>query len=946
MSITKKIAVTLAAVLSVGSAWSAAMNADAALGTPVIAPFTEDTGNYKEGDVNNDGIIDSSDASTIAKEYTSLATGNASTLDSRMLKAADVNHDGLVDTNDASIILDYYAYTSTGGMMSLAEKFLAGLTETPVTTTVPAATAPPATTKAEVKTTAVTTKATTATAAPETTLAPETETAVQTETSADIMTTAADDDKVTAIKLTNYEMTLNVRESGRCDYATLPPSAPNTAVRYTISDKSIATVDYDGWILAMKEGTCTVTVTSLDNPAISETMKLTVVDPDRITDIRVSKPTIRIRPGEGDTTPVTLYPTNAEDRSLIWMSDNVEIAQVDELGWITGVKPGYCHVVVASHKNVDVKYYIDVVVYDDTPATTEPPVTTETPSTETEPVKTAIPVLGPDVFTSPAVTEPPATTATEAATTEAPVTTTTEAPATEAPATTTEAPTTAAPVPTTESTAAPVTTAEVITTAAPVTTTVPVSTADPYKISDIKLTKYELNLNVHEGDISMVTMYPATAWDRREIWTSSDPTVATVDDEGWVYALKEGTCTVTVTSANNPSVKAEIKVNVKRIKVEKIDLTKYEMVLDPGCGDISIVTMSPSNAPDKSEIWTSSDPTVASVDNEGWVTAKKAGTCTVTVTSKDNPAVKAEIKVTVRSNTVEKIELSDYKLDIPVGTGGISYVTMYPTNARNKEELWTSSDTSIATVDEEGWIIGKKPGKCVVTVTSKDNPNVKADIIVTVTGSDTPAQQPVQQPAQTTAPAQTTTPAEPAKPTVSSTHELKVVDGITYIDDILIVNKYFGLPDDYAPAINSTAATMFTQLCAEARKAGLSITFAAGVRSYAYQDMMYKDAVNQFGQAAADMSVERAGHSEHQTGLAIDVNTADKSFAGTAEALWLEKHAHEYGFIVRYPAGKEAATGFNAEPWHLRFLGIQTATAVYNSGLTLEEYLGIDSYNH
>ena len=135
-------------------------------------------------------------------------------------------------------------------------------------------------------------------------------------------------------------------------------------------------------------------------------------------------------------------------------------------------------------------------------------------------------------------------------------------------------------------------------------------------------------------------------------------------------------------------------------------------------------------------------------------------------------------------------------------------------------------------------------------------------------------------------------------------------------------------------------------MVSDAKKEGLSITYTSGFRSYAYQDALYKDYVSQYGQAAADRFSARAGHSEHQTGLAIDVNTADDSFTGTPEAYWLEKHAHEYGFIVRYPAGKEAVTGFQYEPWHIRYLGVQTATAVYNSGLTLEEYLGIDSYYH
>jgi len=958
MSIKKNIAITLAAVISAGSAWSAAFTAGASLGMPVIAPFADETIDSvpKDGDVNNDGSIDSADASIIAKEYTLLATGLESSLDSRMFKAADVNHDGLIDSNDASIILDYYAYTSTGGLLSLAEKLLEGYDVPPATEppsapapeTAPAATQPAVTSKAVPKTTAAakppqTKPATTATKALTTIV---TEAAVQTETSAAPVTTEPEhiDERVSAIKLRSYEMTLNVRETAKCEYAVLPPAALNTAVRWTVSDKNIATVDYDGWILGMKEGSCTVTVTSLDNPEISETMKLTVVDPDRITDIRVSKPSIKLKAGEGDTTAVTLYPTDAEDRSLIWMSDNVEVAQVDELGWITGIRPGICHVVVASRKNVDVKYYIDVMVYDDAPVT-QPPVTEPPTEPVTEPPKTAIPVIGPETapteppVTAPPVTEPPVTTAvpttaapppvTAAPTDVQPPTAEVTVPVTEAPVTT-AVPTTSEPAPTTS------VTTTVSTAPVPVTTTVPVSTADPYKISGITLSKYELNLNVHEGDISMVTMYPSTAWDRREKWTCSDPTVATVDDEGWVYALKEGTCTVTVTSVNNPEIKAEIKVNVKRVKVEKIELTKYEMVLDPGCGDISIVTMSPYNAPDKSEIWTSSDPSVATVDDEGWVSAKKAGTCIVTVTSKDNPAVKAEIKVTVRSDTVEKIELTDYALEIPVGTGGISYVTMYPTNARNKEEIWTSSDTSIATVDGEGWIIGKKPGKCTVTVTSKDNPKVKAEISVTVTGNG-----------QTEAPpAPVVTPPAETAPPVTGTHQIKVVNGVTYIDDILVVNKSFGLPETFGPGIDASAAAMFTQLAADAQKAGLMITFTSGFRSYAYQDMLYKDYVNQYGQAAADLYTQRAGHSEHQTGLAIDVNTANESFAGTPEALWLEQHAHEYGFIIRYPKGKEAVTGFAAEPWHLRFLGIQTATKVHNSGLTLEEYLGIDSYYH
>ena len=75
----------------------------------------------------------------------------------------------------------------------------------------------------------------------------------------------------------------------------------------------------------------------------------------------------------------------------------------------------------------------------------------------------------------------------------------------------------------------------------------------------------------------------------------------------------------------------------------------------------------------------------------------------------------------------------------------------------------------------------------------------------------------------------------------------------------------------------------------------------------------------------------------------VDLKSLDLRFAQTKESKWVDAHAHEYGFIIRYPEGKDAITGYSYEPWHLRYLGVENATKVYNSGLTLEEYLGITS---
>lgn len=170
--------------------------------------------------------------------------------------------------------------------------------------------------------------------------------------------------------------------------------------------------------------------------------------------------------------------------------------------------------------------------------------------------------------------------------------------------------------------------------------------------------------------------------------------------------------------------------------------------------------------------------------------------------------------------------------------------------------------------------------------------------------------------------------------------------GLTYIQGVLIANKSYSLPADFAPGLDSNCENQFYKLQNAAAQQGLNIWFASGFRSYDYQAQIYNNYVARDGQAAADTYSARPGYSEHQTGLAIDVNQIDDSFIGTPEAVWLENHCHEYGFILRYPQGKQDITGYKYESWHIRYVGTDMAYAIHNSGLTLEEYFGIDSYYH
>ena len=258
---------------------------------------------------------------------------------------------------------------------------------------------------------------------------------------------------------------------------------------------------------------------------------------------------------------------------------------------------------------------------------------------------------------------------------------------------------------------------------------------------------------------------------------------------------------------------------------------------------------------------------------------------------------------TASDGSVSAIELTFYEVTLSAGESRMPIVTMLPEDTPDKSEIWTSSDESVAAVDRLGNITAMSPGSCVITVQSAVCPEVMAEVAVTV----------------------------------------KAPPELTYIDGILIANKSYALPSDYNPGINPEAQAAFDRMQAAAHDEGLNIYISSAFRSYDYQKGLYERYVARSGKAEADRYSARPGHSEHQTGLAFDLNTIDISFADTEEYVWLREHCAEYGFIIRYPENGEAITGYMYEPWHIRYLGEDIAKKVYDSGLTLEEYLGIDS---
>ncbi len=179
-----------------------------------------------------------------------------------------------------------------------------------------------------------------------------------------------------------------------------------------------------------------------------------------------------------------------------------------------------------------------------------------------------------------------------------------------------------------------------------------------------------------------------------------------------------------------------------------------------------------------------------------------------------------------------------------------------------------------------------------------------------------------------------------------SKHKIEQNNGMTFVDDILIVNKTYSLPEDYDPGVSQVALNAFNEMAEAASADGISLWINSGYRSYQEQEELYNGYASERGTEAADEVSSRPGHSEHQTGLAFDVNDTSFGFEGSAEADWLTEHCPEYGFIIRFPEGKDKYTGYTYEPWHIRYLGTKLAKEITDSGLSLEEYLDITSeYN-
>lgn len=236
-----------------------------------------------------------------------------------------------------------------------------------------------------------------------------------------------------------------------------------------------------------------------------------------------------------------------------------------------------------------------------------------------------------------------------------------------------------------------------------------------------------------------------------------------------------------------------------------------------------------------------------------------------------------------------------------------------------------------------------------------------AIFLITKLANSRKAPEPTPEPTQETTPAPTPTPTPTPEPTPDPELDERFTDTSSYL---VIANKKHKLPDGYEPSdlaypevdmrynnwtMRWDAAVALEEMFAAAEEEGVNLVMGSGYRGEAFQKVLYDGYVAEGGQAYADSISSRPGYSDHQTGLATDLCGQDanydltQDFENTKEGKWLAANAYKYGFIMRYPKGKEDITGYAYEPWHFRYVTKEEAKKIHDAGenMTFEEFYGL-----
>lgn len=460
--------------------------------------------------------------------------------------------------------------------------------------------------------------------------------------------------------------------------ATITPSnATNKNVIWSSNNTSVATVA-NGVVTALNAGTAIITATTEDG---GKAATCEIIVKTKVTGVSLDKSDVTLYEGENLSLIATIAPDNATNKNVVWKSSNTSVATVVD-GEVTALKAGVATITVTTEDggktatcNVTVKAKVASVSLNKSEASLYEGETVSLIATITPSNATNKNVIWSSSDTSVATVLNGKVTALKAGTTS--ITVTTEDGGKTA------------------------------------TCNVTVKA----KVVGVSLNRTAVTLYEGESFTLIATITPENATNKNVIWSSSNTSVATVAN-GEITALEVGSATITVTTEDGGKT-AKCYISVKA-KVERVSLDRASITLTEGDTYSLTATITPSNATNKNVIWSSNNTSVATVV-DGKVTALKAGTATITVTTEDGgKTATCDVIVNEKIYPVEGVLLDKTSLDVVVGNTVTLVATVKPSNATNKNVIWTSSNTSVATVSATGVVSTLLPGTVNVIATTED----------------------------------------------------------------------------------------------------------------------------------------------------------------------------------------------------------------------------------
>ena len=497
---------------------------------------------------------------------------------------------------------------------------------------------------------------------------------------------------VTGISLNQSSITLTVGDIQTLTATISPSNATDKSLTWISSNTSVASVSSDGVVTAKAAGSATITATTNDGGKKASCSVTVQEKTIAVTGVSLDKTSISMIVGDTQLLTATITPANATDKSVFWSSSNTSVVTVSNSGLLTakatgsatitvttndGGKKATCAVTVQAQTVVVTGVSLDKTSLSMTVGDTQTLTATVTPSNATDKS-----VSWSSSNTSVAtVSSSGVVTAKSAGTTT--ITTTTNDGGKKA------------------------------------TCTVTVKAAT-VSVTGINLNKTSMTLLIGGTESLTATVTPSNATNKNVTWSSSNSNVVLVDSNGNVSAINVGTAIITVTTEDGGKT-ATCSVTVNPIFVTGVTLNQTNLIMAEGDTQILTATVTPSNATDKSVSWSSSNTSVATVSSSGVVTAKSAGTATITATTNDG-GKKATCTVTVKAATVSVTGVNLNKTSMSLLIGGTERLTatVTPSNATNKNLTWSSSNTSIATVDSNGNVSAIKVGTADITVKTED----------------------------------------------------------------------------------------------------------------------------------------------------------------------------------------------------------------------------------